>query len=106
MGRRLCLVFYFGIAVSTAVAQEKPGNWPGVPPRFVTVSRINPQQGEMDLTQVTVRFVREEVVTRVEQDGKLEEVTRTVLRPVYEESFAARVTLDSANISEAGGSKL
>jgi hypothetical protein len=102
----LVVVLQLSIFVSTALAQEVPRARPGVPPRFVTVLQINQRQGEIDLANVTVRFVPETRVRAVKQDGKVENVTETVMKPVYEERMVGRVALVSAEVFEAGGKKL
>jgi hypothetical protein len=39
----------------------------------------------------------------VEQNGKVEEVTETVMKPVYEENVVGRVAVAAAEVFEAGG---
>jgi hypothetical protein len=101
----LLVVVSLAIASGTAMAQEKPRTAPGVPPRFVIVSQINQQQGELVLTGVTMRFVAEQRVKQVERGGKIEEIVETIRRPVYE-SRTEIVALDSTDVYEAGGKKL
>ncbi len=51
-----------GIAAGIAQADEKPkaaAVWVPVPPRLVTVGRVDQQKGEIDLRNLTVRFVWE-----------------------------------------------
>jgi hypothetical protein len=111
MGRTQLLVVLFSaiaaaIGARTASAQEKPQSFRGVPPRFVTVLQIDQQAGEQELVNVTVRFVAEEVIRQVKQDGKVEEATETIHKPVYEEKMVGSIALDSADVFEAGGKKL
>ena len=103
---KFLLVFLMAFTVVPAWAQEKPAARSSVPPRFVTVLQTNPRKGELELSNVTVRFVPETRTRAVERDGKVEEEERTTIATVYEESMVGTVVLESAQVFEAGGKKL
>jgi hypothetical protein len=102
---KLLVVVSLAVASGTAMAQERARTVPGVPPRFVIVSDINQQQGELVLTGVTMLFVAEQRLKQVERDGKVEEIVETIRKPVFE-SRSETVALDSTDVYEADGKKL
>ena len=101
----LLVAVSLAIASGAAIAQEKPGSAPSIPPTFVIISEINLQQGELVLAGIKTLFVSEQRLKKVEKNGSVEEVVETVRKPAFE-SRTEKVVLDTTDVYEAGGKKL
>lgn len=94
-----------GIAVHSLAADEAAQMPLGAPPRLVTVARLDPQQGEIDLRSTRVRFVWETAPQKAEPDQPAQRAPETVRKRIYE-TDSWRLSLSTAEAYDTQGTKL